>query len=213
MKIKTRLTYILSCLLFFASCDDSNKIVDEPINQKLALAAKEGTTYINHFYRVVTDSNVVVYRKQAEIYQEASFFLQRGDVIELKKAQYNSEFYPINIPDSSSTFYVKSVPGFNQIFEGMRFPIVGIVKSKGVYAKRYNKDSRSYENFEELKVGTTYFFVIQKDVAYINYWSEKMGEPVTAFLGGTDTQLHIIQKEDHRSVLKKYETSFKNIFD
>lgn len=206
--------YILVIWFVISSCVEEEKAsIKEPINQRLALAAKEGTTYNNHFYRVVTDSNIMVYRKQAEIYQEASFFLHRGDVIELKKARYNSEFYPINIPDSRSTFYVKSVPGFNQMFEGMRFPIVGIVKSKGVYAMRYNKDSQSYEKFEELKVGTTYFFVIQKDVAYINYWSEKSDGPVTASLGGVDNQLHIIQKEDHRSILKKYKTTFKNIFD
>lgn len=210
-----RLTiYIIVAICFFGvSCGEENKTVNEPINEKLALSAKEGITYNNHFYTVITDSNVLVYKQYNEIYVEASFFLQRGDVVELKQGLNKDGFYLINIPDSSSAFYLKILPGFDQIIEGMRFPVVGIIKSEGVYAKVYNEDLKSYSKFEDLEVGTTYFFVIKKDVAYINYWSKKSNKPITAFLGGTDTQLHIIQKEDHISILKKYKTRVKELFN
>lgn len=210
--MKNNIIYIIIIWLFALSCKEESKTpVIAPINEKLAIAAKEGITYYNHYYTVVTDSNVRVYKEHDGIYTEASFFLHRGDVIEVK-AKNKHDFYPINIPDSTNVFYIKTHPGFNQILEGMRFPVVGIIKSEGVYAVAYDMTSQSYEK-EDLKVGTTYFFEIKKDIAYVNYWSEKLNKPVTATLSGTDDQLHIIQKEDHRSILKKYETSFKITFD
>ncbi len=213
MKKYTIVLFAMGLLYFLISCKEKSIAIQAPINKDLKAAAEGGIIYDNHFYSVITDSNITIYTKKDNIYNQTDELLHRGDVIEIKKAMNPDGFYLVHLPDKDQVYYLKEFTGFKQPIEGMRFPMVGIISSKGVYAKIYNKASQRYEKFEDLEIGTTYFFEIQKDAPYINYWSNKLNKPVSgALLDGTETKLSIIQKEDHLKILRKHETTVRNLF-
>lgn len=180
-------------------------------NGVLHTAAQGGYAFDDQAYGVITGNDVSVYQFNNGNLELKAHTLKRGTVIEFVKSKKVWLHSPLRVigSEKKTTYYIKNDASFfRQKFEGMRFPLEGVIRGREAYLEFFNEEIKQYDKLA-LPPGTRYYFVILKDGPYINIWDEQQQKDMTGLLGGEP--LNILQAEDHMKIMGKYETYFKQI--
>lgn len=198
-------------LLITCSCDNPTQIeakdeviVDLYLNETLKEDAIQGKTYENQFFQILTDSNVVLYKKQGVDFVQTKDVISRGESFSIVDSiVIFNEYSPIRLSDKDEHQYYIKRPfnAFRQPFEGMKYAVVGFAE-KGQSMEVYDSNLDKYEK-KELPENSQYYFVITKDDSYVNSWDDVKNKPIT---GRFCCDMYIPQAKDHIKINPKFKS-------
>ncbi|MFM9948411.1 MAG: hypothetical protein ACKV1O_10775 [Saprospiraceae bacterium] len=178
-------------------------------NPMLSHDAENNINYSGYYFKVLVDSAVQLFVMEEKELIAIDSSLLRGNVFSVVlDAPLHSGFILIELPNKKKYFIKNRTKYFSQEFDGMRYPLFGIVDQNNCFITCYNEIESKNETVS-IEKGTVYLYVLTKDKSYINLLHPKYKTYIT---GEFCCKVSIIQLEDHLAIMKKYKTRLNNIF-